>query len=85
MVRLRDALSERRYLPPVTELFVTKLFLNFEAKWIQWGGRIRGSKLDIGIAAERRQIEQNFVLTCIGKSWMGGLSVGANPNPLMLP
>ena len=27
------------------------------------GGRIRWSKLDIGIAAKRRQIEQQFVLT----------------------
>ena len=37
----------------------------------QMGGRIGGSKLDIGIAAKRRQIEQNFVLRGIGKSWVG--------------
>ena len=31
-----------------------------------------------------RQIEQKFVLTGIGKSWVF-FSIGANPNPLMLP
>ena len=31
------------------------------------GGRIVGSKLEIGIAAKWRQIEQNLVLTGIGK------------------
>ena len=35
------------------------------------GGPIRGSKLDIGIAAKRQQMEQNFVLRGIGKSWVG--------------
>ena len=35
------------------------------------GGRSGGSKLDIGIAAKRQQIEQNFVLRGIGKSWVG--------------
>ena len=44
------------------------------------GGRIGGSKLDIGIAAKRRQIEQNFVLRFFGKS----LSNGANLKPLTL-
>ena len=32
------------------------------------GDRIGGSKLDIGIAVKRRQIQQKFVLTGIGKS-----------------
>ena len=38
-----------------------------------WGARIggRGSKLNIGIATKRRQIEQNNVLRGIGKSWVG--------------
>ena len=36
------------------------------------GGRIvGGSKLNMGIAAKRQQIEQNFVLRGIGKSWVG--------------
>ena len=30
-----------------------------------------GSTLDIGIAAKREQIEQNFVLRRIWKSWLG--------------
>ena len=34
-------------------------------------GRIGWSQLGIEIAAKRRQIEQNFVLTGIGKSWVG--------------
>ena len=48
-------------------------------------GRIGGPQFDIGVAAERRQIEENSVLTGIGKSWVGLLSVVANPNPLTLP
>ena len=37
----------------------------------QIGGRFGGSKLTIGIAAKRKQIEHNFVLRDIGKSWVG--------------
>ena len=37
---------------------------------LEWG-RIGGSKLDIGMVAKRRQMEQTFVLTGIGKSWVG--------------
>ena len=37
----------------------------------QIGGRIGGSTLEIGIADKRRQIEQHFLLTGIGKSWVG--------------
>ena len=32
---------------------------------------LEGSQLDIGIAVKRQQIEQNFVLRGIGKSWVG--------------
>ena len=35
------------------------------------GGGIAGSKLDIGIVAKRRRIEQNVVLRGIGKSYVG--------------
>ena len=50
----------------------------------QVGGRIGGSKLDIGIAAKRRQIEQKL---CIERYWevVGRLSIGATRDPLTLP
>ena len=35
------------------------------------GGRIDGPQIDIEIMAKRWQIEQNFVLRGIGKSWVG--------------
>ena len=50
-------------------------------RYTKWGG----SKLDVGIAAKRRKIEQHFVLRGIRKSWVHGLSIGAIPNPLKLP
>ena len=43
-----------------------------------------GAKIDSGIPAKRRQMEQNFVLRGIWKV-MGGLLIGVNPNPLTLP
>ena len=50
-----------------------------EGGGLKWGE----SKLHIGIAAKRRQIEQHFY----SDYWevVGGLLIGANPNPLTLP
>ena len=43
---------------------------------------VGGGKLDIGTAAKRRHIAN----LCIDRYWEDvGLSIGAKPNPLMLP
>ena len=34
-------------------------------------GRLGGSKLDVGIAAKRQQIEQKTKKTSIGETWAG--------------
>ena len=48
------------------------------------GDQIGGSQLDIGTVVkwQQMQIEQKFLLTGIGKTWVGLLSIRANLNPL---
>ena len=50
------------------------------------GGEVQigESKLDIGIAVKGWQIEQNFVLPGIGKSWVG-FRLAQLPTPYLSP